>query len=331
MRIDQSGLLEPISTDRACGDDLEDTQLLASFDTFRLFGQTVPLSADTDWRDIRDRSIEALHKSKDFRILAHLGGAVIRTDGLDPFAQVLDAATKWLETWWDQVFPRVDEDAVLRRNALNGFGDRMAVIDGVRRAPLLVHRQLGSLSIRDIEIATGHMPKPEGEGQPDAAHLNAMLTATSAEELNRVRSVLDGCLSSLKSIETLMRDRGGSQAAPDFSALTVPLARTRGLIATHADSRAPAQPSGDSNDGESPGAGADVAIGQGGIRSRDDAVRALDAVAAFFRTSEPSSPVPMFIERAKRLVAKDFLSVLEDIAPDALAQAKAVGGVRDNE
>jgi type VI secretion system protein ImpA len=41
--------------------------------------------------------------------------------------------------------------------------------------------------------------------------------------------------------------------------------------------------------------------------------------------------VPLFIERAKRLVAKDFLSVLEDIAPDALAQAKSVGGVRDNQ
>jgi type VI secretion system protein ImpA len=158
-----------------------------------------------------------------------------------------------------------------------------------------------------------------------------MLTATSAEELARVLSVLDGCLRSLKSIEALMRDRGGAQAAPDFSALTVPLARTLGIIATHADARAPAQPSGDSNDDESSAGGAGVAIGQGGIRSRDDAVRALDAVAAFFRTSEPSSPVPMFIERAKRLVAKDFLSVLEDIAPDALAQAKAVGGVRDNE
>ena len=58
-------------------------------------------------------------------------------------------------------------------------------------------------------------------------------------------------------------------------------------------------------------------------------MRTLDAVAAFFRTNEPSSPVPLFIERAKRLVAKDFLEVLRRLAPDALAQAKAAGGVRD--
>jgi type VI secretion system protein ImpA len=70
-------------------------------------------------------------------------------------------------------------------------------------------------------------------------------------------------------------------------------------------------------------------IGVGSIRSRDDAVRALEAVAAFFRKNEPSSPVPLVVERAKRLVAKDFLEVLADMAPDGLDEAKRIGGIRD--
>jgi type VI secretion system protein ImpA len=69
----------------------------------------------------------------------------------------------------------------------------------------------------------------------------------------------------------------------------------------------------------------------GVIRSRDDAIRALDRVADFFRKSEPSSPIPLFLERAKRLVAKDFLEVLADVAPDALAQARLVGGVKQSD
>jgi type VI secretion system protein ImpA len=81
--------------------------------------------------------------------------------------------------------------------------------------------------------------------------------------------------------------------------------------------------------GESSGGGA--VIGVGSIKTREDAIRALDAVIAFFRKNEPSSPVPMFVERAKRLVAKDFLEVLLDIAPDGLDQAKRVGGIRDEE
>jgi len=58
-------------------------------------------------------------------------------------------------------------------------------------------------------------------------------------------------------------------------------------------------------------------------------VRALDAVITFFQNTEPSSPVPLFIERAKRLIAKNFLDVLQDIVPDALNAAKAAGGIRD--
>jgi hypothetical protein len=38
----------------------------------------------------------------------------------------------------------------------------------------------------------------------------------------------------------------------------------------------------------------------------------------------------LFIERAKRLVAKDFLEVLADIVPDAMDQAKAASGIREN-
>jgi type VI secretion system protein ImpA len=55
----------------------------------------------------------------------------------------------------------------------------------------------------------------------------------------------------------------------------------------------------------------------------------LDAVADFFRRTEPSSPIPLFLARAKRLVSKDFLEVLADIAPEAVAQARAAGGLKD--
>jgi len=57
----------------------------------------------------------------------------------------------------------------------------------------------------------------------------------------------------------------------------------------------------------------------------------LDAVADFFRHNEPSSPVPLLLDRAKRLVSKDFLEVLADIAPEALGVARAAGGLKDGQ
>jgi type VI secretion system protein ImpA len=36
----------------------------------------------------------------------------------------------------------------------------------------------------------------------------------------------------------------------------------------------------------------------------------------------------MLLDRAKRLVSKSFLEVLEDIAPDSLTQVRAIGGIK---
>lgn len=332
MRITDTGLLEPLSAGSPCGEDLEDTQLLASFDAYRIFGQSAPLSDETDWREIRDRSLEALEKSKDLRLLAHLLSATVRTEGFGALPATLSVAARWLESWNGEVFPRVDEDAILRRNALNGFADRMAVVDGARRAPILRHAQLGPVSIRDIEIATGQLSRVEGETSAmDESQLHALLTASELEELRTLSTQLDQAVQSLKSIESAMRDQGGSEAAPEFESLAVPLSRTLKLVNDHLATRAPAA---DEAAGAAAGNGAAVAgggaVAVGAIRSRDDATRALDAVASFFRTNEPSSPIPLLLERAKRLVAKDFLEVLAELAPEALAPAKAASGVRDS-
>jgi type VI secretion system protein ImpA len=126
-----------------------------------------------------------------------------------------------------------------------------------------------------------------------------------------------------------MRSEGGSEASPDFATLSTPLARTLKLINDQLATRSPSTSAAADGTGASSEAGGGGAVAIGGIRSRQDAERALDAVAAFFRTNEPSSPIPLLLERAKRLVAKDFLEVLAELAPEALGPAKAASGVRD--
>lgn len=330
MRSALTILIEPISADHPCGTDLEDTQLLASFDAYRLFGQAAPLTDETDWREIRDRALEAIQTSKDFRLLAHLSSALLRAEGFAAFTDTLKLASHWLTTWPAEVFPRVDDDAILRRNALNGFADRMAIIDGLRRASLIVHRQLGPLSIRDIEIATNQIAPVEGESPLlDAAQLLAHLNATEVEELNALQGQLSDAIQSLGAIEEAMRSAGGVQAAPDFNTLTTPLKRTLKLVTDHLGTRAPAPDAANEAQTATASDGGATGVAVGAIRSREDATRALDAVAEFFRINEPSSPIPLLIERTKRLVGKDFLAVLEELTPDAVEQAKAASGVRE--
>jgi len=50
--------------------------------------------------------------------------------------------------------------------------------------------------------------------------------------------------------------------------------------------------------------------------SRATALMLLNHVAMFFRGSEPSSPIPFLIDRARELAQRDFLSLLQDVLPE---------------
>ena len=57
----------------------------------------------------------------------------------------------------------------------------------------------------------------------------------------------------------------------------------------------------------------------------------LDRACEYFHRYEPSSPVPLLLERAKRLMSKDFVEILRDLAPDGIAQFEVVSGInREN-
>jgi type VI secretion system protein ImpA len=322
--IDSDALIRPLGEGEPCGANLEDTQQMAAIDAFRIFGQDSPLKVDTDWRAIREASQEALATSKDFRLLAHLAAAGLRMDGVTSLVDSLTVAAHWLTDYFDTVYPRVDDDAVLRKNALNYFADRMAIIDALRRAALVSNRQLGTFSLRHVEIAEGTLsPGEEERAQPPSQSvIVGAFSAARQEELIQVVTSLGSGLDALKSIGSIMVEKQGVQAAPDTGPLSETLTKMKEIVSRHV--RAPVEEGAAGADGEAAAAGV-----PGQIRSREDAIRSLDAISEFFRRAEPSSPVPLFVDRAKRLIARDFLEVLAELAPDSLDAVKQVGGIRD--
>lgn len=320
-----AALIAPISEAQPCGESLEDTALLASFDAFRVFGQSLPADPPPAWPVIRSEAVAALSKSKDLRLLAHLAAATLRTDGVAAFLDTIAVAATWLEGSWTQTFPPVEDDAILRRNALNCFSDQVAVIDGLRRAPLVSSREHGRISLRDVEMAAGLVPMAEGDTPPDAGRISAAFGALPIDALRELLQAVDAAAAALKAIDAKVRSEAGVEAAPTFDPLAAQLARVAKTLRVQLAAR-----------GDAAGAEAETGAGTaneggavGAVRSRQDAIRALDAVAAFFRQTEPSSPVPFFLDRAKRLVAKDFIEVLNDVAPGALSAAREAVGLRD--
>ena len=339
MPTDPSLLCAPLAADAPCGVDLEDTQLLASFDAYRIFGRDTLPSSETDWAEIRQRALEALAQSRDLRVLVLLAAATLRLEGIVPFCAVIAVANRWLTEHWELVYPRVSDDALLRKNALSCLADPVAIVAHFRRSAMLTHRQFGSVTLLDIDQGTGQPDSmDEQQGAADPRRIEAALAATQVGELEALVAVLSDGVSSLDNIVANMQQRAGSQYAPEFGPLAKPLIRMRKHLAEHlvtrtrtnstvqgthvhvSDVPVPEDPMSDTV--------SYMGTGAGEICSRQEAIRAIDAAASFFRKYEPSSPVPILLERARRLVSKGFMEVLEDIAPDGLAQARIVGGIR---
>ena len=338
VRWEDQSLFQPITVDQPCGENLEDTVLLSSFDSLRLFGQSRSPESPADpldtrkpieWGELRANALEALAKSKDLRVLAYLGTALLRTDGIPSFFETLKVASHWVENFWPQVYPLIDEDAIARRNALNCLADPMAVVERFRRVPIVESRQHGKYSLRDVDMATGQMQPGKDEVKPDEAPMNAALSEMPLDDLTALQQGTADAMAALNSIDGKLRSEGGPEVAPTFDSLSTQLVKLNRLLRAQVALR---QGTADAEAGAETGVAAGQAVvAVGAIRSREDAIRALDAVSEFFRRNEPSSPIPLIVERAKRLVSKDFLEVLADIAPEALGSARSAGGLRDGQ
>jgi type VI secretion system protein ImpA len=158
-------LLEPIAEDQPSGQNLDYTPELLALEAFQVFGRDTTLDPTStqsdkksrdyvapppDWQEVKAQAAEALRKSKDLRALAYLAVSVLRTEGLAGYAELVGVAARWLETDWPGVFPRVDEDVIFRASAVNCLADHRAVVEGLRRTPLVEHKQLGRFSLRDV-------------------------------------------------------------------------------------------------------------------------------------------------------------------------------------
>jgi type VI secretion system protein ImpA len=341
------GLLRPLAESAPCGSSLEDTPMLAAFDAYKLFGQQETIGTrrpnqkedepplPPDWNDVLEKSSTALSTSKDLRVLAYFGAAHLWTEGLVPFCETLHVAAGWLDTWFDTVYPHVDDDIYFRTNALNNFNDRLAIIDPLRRTPLVAVRGTGPISLRQIELANGVIQATKQDGTPvKEGEINAAFGAAPLADLRGLLAAVKKALDALAAIDARMLKAGGVEATPSFDgrgdkeklvSLRHQLKRIHEVVRLQISARPDATPAETGVDGN--GAAAPAAVGA--IRSREDAIRALDAVITFFENTEPSSPVPLLIQRAKKLVSKNFLDVLQEIVPEALNAAKAAGGIRD--
>jgi len=335
--IDVNKLLEPISDDAPCGDDLEydaefgELERAAEGKPGHVMGDKEIPPEPPRWEDVNEAAEALFSRTKDLRVATHLAHAQLNTHGFTGLADGLEVVNGLVHQYWDNVYPLLDEednnDPTLRINSLASFNSREGVIGSLDRTVLVSSRALGRFSLRDIRLARGEISPSDGSDEevPDPTHIDAAFLDCDLDELTETAAAVDRCSGVVTDLEEYIRDQVGTEYAPDVAVLSAELKEVRGVLNEQLARRGVEQ---EGEVGEAPAGGAAAAAAvPGEIRTREDAIRTLDRVCEYFTKNEPSSPVPLLLERAKRLIAKDFMEILRDLTPDGVSQAETIGGL----
>ncbi len=338
MDINVEALLLEFEGDSACGGDLEydpdfiELELISKPKEEQQVGDSVLAGEEVDFSKVGSMALGILERSKDLRAAVLLAEACLHSEGFVPFEKVLAYIHGVVDRYWECVHPELDEDddddPTMRVNALRGLAGPDTVLRAVKRAPLTNSRAMGRFSLRDISIADGEVSLAEGQDPIEHATISAAFQDTDPEQMTAIREAVSNARGHVKAITAVFDDKVGA-LGPDFSELDKALLKAENAIASvlggGADEGAPA----DVASGGAPVAQAGTV--SGAINSRDDVTRMIDKICEYYAKSEPSSPVPVLLQRARRLVAADFVTIMKDMASDGMNQVRTIGGLPDDE
>ncbi|EJN20593.1 type VI secretion-associated protein, ImpA family [Pseudomonas sp. GM79] len=337
--MEVSLLLAAVSATSPCGEDLEyDADFLrlerdSQGQPERSMGDSILPAAPPEWRSIQQQSLVLLQRSKDLRITHFLLQSSLALEGVTGLARVLTLISELLKQYWADLHPRLDaeddNDPTVRINALAGLTSD-ATIRLLRESILARSRTFGAVSLRAAANASGLQSFPDEN--LGAEQLAGAFLDSDPEQLEITRAALHEARSVAEAIEQQVSEHIGSAQGVDLGPLKQPLKMALQILGQFAPQ------SGDSplpdTLGEDSTAPVEYATtpsaprstGTGEINNRDDVLRSLDRILAYYTRHEPSSPLPVLLNRAKNLVHADFAAIVRNLIPDGMSQFENLRG-----
>jgi type VI secretion system protein ImpA len=347
--------------DEPSGENLEydpafiSLELAAQSSDEQQFGDSITPASGPDHKEVMLHAKDVLSRSHDIRAAVFLAPTLMALEGLRGFAD-LTAFLRWMvDDHWDTCHPQLDadddDDPTMRVNAVVALADPDNVLRPIRQAHLTESRSFGRFSLRDILIAEGEMSPPSGmDNPPDTAAINAAFMDTGGDWMDATVAAVEASLTNVRAISSLFDDKVPGRG-PDLDPLIKILRQIKDKFAAYGVGGQPdvggadegaddaddvGQPAGGSMPAGGGGGGGARSAGGGqmsvgGINGPQDVRNTIDRLIAYYQRAEPSSPVPLLLARAKRLVGADFLEIIKDMAADGTEQVKMIGGIKDEE
>ena len=326
--INLNQLLQASSEQTPAGDDLEYDPLFGEMERVakgkeeQQLGDTLIAAEEPDWTALQSHALAVLERSKDLRAAVQLSRALIRTHGYAGLADGLSLIKGYLENFWDSLYPQLDaednNDPTIRLNTLLNLCDPAEFLLPIANLTLLSSPRLGELSYRHIQLASGDIPHPESDQKSfTPEQIEACFHDADSAQLLITRTLLGQCIEMLDGIDKVVNEKLGSVSLFDLHPLRNQLKATELELAKRSLS---VNPTGSDMDKEM----GDISAMSGAydnqvpraVNSREDVIRSLDRICHYYARHEPSSPVPLLLQRARRLVTMGFHEIVEDLAPE---------------
>ena len=259
-------------------------------------------------------------KTKDLQIAAWLTEAVLARDHIAGLRQALDLLKGLLETFWETMYPEIEDDDVeIRAAPLAWVGSRLDA--AVRRLPLTKNK-LDLLKYQESR-RVGYEADCEGNEAKTAARNAAIeekkctgeefddaVRATGDAYYEKLAGDLVSTLESLQSLEAFGDEKFGREA-PSFANLRLALEEVQDMVKQYhkpvvQEPEVPVEEQVEEvqSESEAPAAATAPAAKKRAVSAepadRDDAMQRISAVAGFLRRESPQNPVPYLLMRAAR-------------------------------
>ncbi|WP_290746029.1 type VI secretion system protein TssA [Amaricoccus sp.] len=311
-----------------------------------------------DWAEVLRRAEALRGQGRDLRLLVIVARALANERGLAGLADGLTLIARNVDEHWDTMHPDLREgmaprEAALRRiNALAQLeNEQDGLLGDLAAAAWLSPRGIGPVTGRDLErgmldaraiLAEAPGGLSEAERGRIAAEQDQLISRVRSaclaaadeapEALAALRAEAVAAGAALGEVQKSLAARiGEGDVTPRLtrflSRLTATVAHDRGGPAAVA-AAAPGSPEA-AVATAAPAAGAAAAAGPipDRLGSRDEVMRCLDLVIAFYDRTEPASPIPHLVRRVRRMVPMDFMQLMEELAPAGLKEFKLLAGV----
>ncbi|KIN70279.1 Type VI secretion-associated protein, ImpA family [Sulfitobacter noctilucae] len=340
--MDVTSLLSSLGDDAPSGENLEydpafvEMELAAQPGEERQEGDKILEAEDPDFGEVIEKAEAVLGRSHDIRAAVFYAEAVLYSKGMEGFAEATALIRGYLENFWDTCHPELDEDdgndPTMRINAVQGLNGTDTVVKALRRTKLTDSRMFGQMSLRAIDVAEGTIPPPASMTDiPDASSVGAAFQDTDPDVLAAILASTIAAQADIKAIDEVFSDKTPGQG-PDLNEVTKTLnamvRRLSDAMGTEDAASEEAGEPGEVAEGEAPAPRGGT---PGAISSRQDVLNTMDRILGYYARYEPSSPVPMFLERCKKLVDMEFAAIIKEIAPSGFEQVKQLGGLKDED